>query len=398
MNRENYMVFSPGRIGRVTMKNRLVRSATCEYKMAENGAVTDTVLDIYRNLAKGGAGMIITGLMAVTQSGKGVSGQACIYEDCFIDEIAKISGAVQMVNNDCLVIAQLCHSGRQLTHENTTADCVGPTAMSSPLLVKESRELSIDEIEIIITDFVNAIVRVKQAGFDGVQLHAAHGYLLSSFLSPYTNQRTDRFGGSVKNRVCIIREIVASARKKVGSFPILIKMNCDDHVMGGISRESFPDLLREIADTGVDAVEISGGIWDCLMRSEDELGFAPVPIPESRTHIDELQKQSYYYSYVKDLNIPVTLILAGGNRNIEHMESIIREGYVDFLSLSRPLISEPGLPDRWLHCIGSEKAHCVSCNACLLFKDEFSCALKRRKLNRAEFEIRYADNWRAVFK
>ncbi len=258
--------------------------------MAEDGSVTDIVLDIYRNLARGGIGMIITGLMAVSQKGKGVSGQICIYDDQCTVETAKIAETVHAVDNNCAVIAQLCH------------------------------------------------------------------------------------------------------------FPILIKLNCDDHITGGITKETFPEILKEITDTGVDAIEVSGGMWDCLVCTEDELGFAPVPIPESRTHIDEPDKQSYYYNYVRDLHLPIKLILVGGNRNIEQMESIIQEGHVDFLSLSRPLIAEPNLPDRWLHGIGSENAHCVSCNACLLFKDEFGCAMKRLKLNRKEFETGYANGWRAEFK
>ncbi len=398
MSRENYKVFSPSRIGNLTLKNRLIRSATCEYKMTDDGFITDDILEIYRKLAKGGVGMIVTGLMAVSESGKGVSGQACVYDDCFINEISKIAEAVHIANNKCPVIAQICHAGRQLTQENKAADCVCPTAMSSPLLIKKARELSIKEIENIINDFADAIARIKQAGFDGVQLHAAHGYLLSSFLSPYTNQRIDHFGGSVKNRACIIREIIISARKKVGSFPIIIKINCDDHVAGGITKESFPDLLREIADTGVDAIEVSGGIWDCLVQTEEKLGFMPVPLPEARTRIDSFKKQSYYYSYVENLDVSVPLILVGGNRNIERMETIVKEGYVDFLSLSRPLISEPDLPNRWLNGNGSEKAHCVSCNACLLFKDEFSCALKRLRLNKDEFETGFASGWRANFR
>lgn len=398
MSRENYAVFSTAKIGNIHLKNRLIRSATCEYKMAEDGSVTEIVLDIYRNLANGGAGMIITGLMAVTQSGKGVAGQACIDDDRFITEIAKIAEAVHSQENNCAIIAQLCHSGRQLTHENTTADCVGPTAMSSPLLDKIARELSIDEIETIITAFVNGIIRAKKAGFDGVQLHGAHGYLLSSFLSPYTNQRTDCYGGSTQNRVQIIKAIVERARKTVGDYPILIKVNCDDHVVGGMTKASFPELMSELSDTGVDAIEISGGIWDCLVRSEEELGFIPVPIPESRTQLDKPEKQSYYYSYVNTVNATVPLILVGGNRNIEALETIIQEGKVAFISMSRPLIAEPDLPERWLQGLGSEKANCVSCNACLLYKDAFGCALKRMKFNRKEFEAGYAKGWKAVFK
>lgn len=160
--------------------------------------------------------------------------------------------------------------------------------------MKKARELSVNEVETIIKYFAVSILRVKKAGFDGAQLHGAHGYLLSSFLSPYTNRRTDKFGGSVRNRVKIIKDIVSLAREEVGSFPVLIKINCDDHIEGGISKENFNELIKEIQDTGVDAVEVSGGMWDCLIRSEKEQGFIPVPIPESRTRINNAEKQPIF--------------------------------------------------------------------------------------------------------
>jgi 2,4-dienoyl-CoA reductase-like NADH-dependent reductase (Old Yellow Enzyme family) len=221
---------------------------------------------------------------------------------------------------------------------------------------------------------------------------------LSSFLSPYTNKRTDSFGGSVKNRARIIKDIVTLARKEVGNFPILIKMNCDDHVVGGISKDNFPELIKEIELSGVDAIEISGGMWDCLARTEDELGFIPVPIPESRTKIDNPDKQSYYYNYVKNLKATVPLILVGGNRNVELMERLLHEGGIEFLSLARPLIAEPGLPNRWFNCIGKETTACVSCNACLAFKEECGCALTKKKIKREIFEEGFSQLWRESFK
>lgn len=398
MNRGAYKVFSPGRIAHLTLKNRLVRSATCEYKMTTDGKTTDTVLNIYRQLAQGGVGMIISSLMAVTPSGKGVSEQICIYSDEYIDEISKIAEAVHQTDSECVVIAQLCHAGRQIIYDNQDAECVGPSAVESPILVKKARELTADEIESIIGDFVEAIVRVKKAGFDGVQLHAAHGYLLSSFLSPYTNKRTDKFGGLVENRTRIISGIIDLARKKVGNFPILIKMNCDDHVKDGISKDSFPELVKEISLSGVDAIEVSGGVWDCLAQSEQDLGFIPVPIPESRTRIDSPDKQSYYYDYLLPIDTAMPIILVGGNRNIEMMEKLIHQGKVSFFALSRPLIAEPGLPNRWLQGVGNETTKCISCNACLVFREEYGCALRRKNFKREMFEERFTQAWRAAFK
>ncbi|WP_169717691.1 NADH oxidase [Sporomusa silvacetica DSM 10669] len=397
MDRHNYTVFSEGRISNLVLKNRLVRSATSENSMTTDGKANETTLKIYQNLAAGGSGMIISGFMAVTPSNKMVDKQMCIYSDEYIAEIAKIADVVHQTDSRCVIIAQLCHLGRQVLHHNNSAECIGPSAVQSPILVKTARELYGDEIEIIIKCFADAIVRVKKAGFDGVQLDAAHGYLLSSFLSPYTNRRTDRFGGSVKNRVSIIRDIISLASKEVGGFPILIKINCDDHVAGGISPENFAELITEIEDSGVAAIEVSGGMWDCLARSEQELGFFPFPIPESRTRINTEEKQSYYYDNVKEIDSNLPLILVGGHRNIERMEKILNEGKVDYLSLCRPLIAEPGLPKRWLDGAGSANADCASCNACLSLQEELGCVVKQTGRNK-EISNASTQGWKDIFK
>lgn len=385
MSRNAYRLFSEGKIANLNLKNRLVRSATYEAGMTEDGKVTDGMSALYKNLAEGGSGMIITGFMAVMPEGKAVHKQACIWDDGHIDEIAKIAEVVHGSETDCMILAQLHHCGRQGLLDN---DLVAPSAVVSPLLKKSVRALSPDEITNIIKCFSEAIVRVKKAGFDGVQLHAAHGYLLSSFLSPYTNRRSDHFGGSIQNRVNIIRQIVSSAREKVGDFPLLIKMNSDDFVEGGINRDTFPELAMEVENAGVDAIEVSGGMWDCLSRSEKELGFFPLPIPESRTRINTPDKQSYFLNYAEKLNLSIPVILVGGNKNVEHLEKIMGEGKVAFLALSRPLICEPNLPNRWLDGTGSKNSECLSCNLCLLTLNDgpIQCLVKKRKLKHKDVE------------
>jgi 2,4-dienoyl-CoA reductase-like NADH-dependent reductase (Old Yellow Enzyme family) len=213
--------------------------------------------------------------------------------------------------------------------------------------------------------FVEAIAGLKAEGFDGVQFHAAHGGLLSCFLSPYSNRRRDAYGGSARNRARIIAESVAGARQRVGDFPILIKMNGTDYVEGGIDLDNLPELAGEIERAGVDAVEISGGMWDCLVRSEEELGFRPVPAPESHTHIRSPEKQSYFLPYAERLALGIPVILVGGNRDAERLEAIVQGGKVDFVSLCRPLICEPDLPNRWRAGRGDSAAACISCNSCL---------------------------------
>jgi 2,4-dienoyl-CoA reductase-like NADH-dependent reductase (Old Yellow Enzyme family) len=197
-----------------------------------------------------------------------------------------------------------------------------------------------------------------------------------------------------------LKEIITKARESVDRFPMLIKMNCTDHVAGGIDIETFPEIAKEVSALGFDAIEVSGGMWDCLIRSEKELGFFPLPIPEARTRISSLDKQSYFVQYAEKLGLHIPVIVVGGHRNIEKLEEIISGGTVDFFASSRPLISEPDLPNRWLEGRGSEKADCVSCNSCLLelkFKP-LKCVLKQNQLKQNIVKNLVPHTWKLIFK
>jgi 2,4-dienoyl-CoA reductase-like NADH-dependent reductase (Old Yellow Enzyme family) len=285
-------------------------------------------------------------------------------------------------------------------HDNKIAKCVGPSEVPSPILTKQAKALSVDEIQTIIICYSDAMVRVKKAGFDGAQLHGAHGWLLSSFLSPYTNRRLDQYGGSIEKRVAILREIIVRAREHVDDFPILIKMNCTDHVEGGIDVDTFPEVAKEVEALGFDAIEVSGGMWDCLIRSQKELGFFPLPLPESRTRINSLEKQSYYVQAAEKLNLDIPVIVVGGHRNIESLEEIIGRGNIDFFSFSRPFISEPDLPNRWLEGRGSEKTDCESCNSCVLEvkSKHLKCILKQNRLKQKMVKNVVPHIWKMMFK
>jgi 2,4-dienoyl-CoA reductase-like NADH-dependent reductase (Old Yellow Enzyme family) len=386
MARSEYKVFSQGKIANLTLKNRIVRSATGEGAVTREGIFTDKMLPIYRDLAKGGAGMIVTGLIAPMPEARALNEQSCLWTEEHKKEVAKIANEVHSNSSDCKIIAQLCHGGGQKLTDNV--ECVGPSAYTSPVSKKHIRELSENEIREIIDAFINAAVMTKEAGFDGCQLHAAHGWLLSAFLSPYTNHRTDYFGGSVKNRVNIIKDIVAGIKEKIVGFPILIKINCDDSVVGGIDIDNFHELAKEIERTGVDAIEISGGTWDCLVRTEEELGFFPIPIPEAHIRINSPEKQSYFARYTEQLDISIPIILIGGHRNIDRMEEIVNQGKVDFVSMCRPFICEPDLPNRWLKGKGSANAECISCNLCIFAAKSggVACTYKVKNLKGKEIE------------
>lgn len=353
MPRDKYKIFSQARLGAWTLSNRLVRSSTWDPSIFKSRRVSEEVLNLYRDLALGGVGLIIAGGLPVFEAP--AAGQYLLYDDLRIEGLERMADVVHRARPDCRIVAQL----------ETGHVAGGPSDIPSPFRTESLRPLTAQEIETIIGCFVQAIVHVRACGFDGVQLHAAHGGLLSCFLSPHTNRRQDAYGGSVVNRVRIVSEIVAGARRAADDFPILIKMNCTDYVEGGIEIETFPELAQEVERAGVDAIEVSGGMWDCLARSEAELGFRPVPSPESHTRIHRPEQQSYFLKYAERLNLNIPVILVGGNRDIEHLEAIVQRGQVDFIALCRPLISEPDLPRRWLADEGRSQADCIACNACI---------------------------------
>ena len=359
MQRDHYVIYTKGQIGRLWLPNRLVRSATWDPQILNRRAMTDDVLAVYQRLAAGGVGLIITGGLTVYRESlpnqSELEGGALCYHDLSVKGIEQLAAAVHAQENGCQIVAQL-----EVGYLNA-----GPSDYPSPYPKEPLRALSVDEIHRIVAAFIDAADNLQAAGYDGIQLHAAHGGLLSEFLSPHTNRRQDTYGGSVENRVRIIREIVSGVRAKIGDFPVLIKINATDYLPGGITADNFPALIAEVARAGVDAIEVSGGMWDCLVRSEADLGFRPVPSPEAHTRINAPRKQSYFLPFVAKLRLAVPVILVGGNRDIERLEEIVQQGQADFIAMCRPLIREPDLPNRWREGRGSRLAECVSCNSCL---------------------------------
>ena len=357
-NRSHYKIFSKGFIAGLTIPNRLIRSATWDPIILTSRQMTEDVLNLYRKLALGGVGAIITGGFPVYRERfpeEDSARSVRLYEELHVNGLEALAETIHQAQPECKAFVQL-----EVGH--LTA---GPSSIPTPFSNEPVRELSLDEIEQIIVCFVDAIVDMRNAGFDGVQLHAAHGGLLSCFLSPYTNHRKDDFGDTPEKRSKIIREIITRARGQVNDLPILIKMNCTDFLEGGVDIENFPTLASEIVKAGVDTIELSGGMWECLFRSEEELGFRPVPAPESHTRIQKPEQQSYFLKYAEQLDLPIPIILVGGNRDIERLEVILQGGKVDFIALCRPFIREPNLPNRWKTGIGKPIPECVSCNSCI---------------------------------
>jgi 2,4-dienoyl-CoA reductase-like NADH-dependent reductase (Old Yellow Enzyme family) len=356
MRRDHYKIFSPGRIGPLTLPNRLVRSATWDPSILKTRQMTPAVLDIYRRLAAGGVGLIIAGDIPVAPQGLlDRPGAKPTYEEVRITGFEQLVDVVRAAAPDCKLMAQI----------SVEIFGYGPSDFPSPCTTQPIQPLSSEQIHTLVACFVEAIAGLQAQGFDGVQLHAAHGGLLSYFLSPYTNRRRDAYGGSVANRARILREIVSQARQRVGDFPLLIKMNATDYLEGGIDLDNFSQHAREVQRCGFDALEISGGMWECLVRPAEELGFRPVPMAESHTRLRNPDRQSYFLPYAEALDLDVPIILVGGNRDVERLEQILQQGRVDFVALCRPLLNEPDLPNRWREGRGSSGTRCISCNSCI---------------------------------
>jgi len=340
--RDRYVLFSPGRIAGLRLANRLVRTATAENAWRD-GRITEEGLQLYRDLAAGGVGLIITGYMAVMAEGRSSDLQTRLWEDSHVPAVRGIVRVVHETSKACKVIAQIAHTGMQAQ----VTEPVGPTETVWRKAKTKPRALTTKEVEAIVAAFAQTIRRAKEAGFDGIELHGAHGYLLSSFLSPYTNTRTDKYGGSLQKRVAIVREIVAQARPLVGSgFPIMIRINADDHVAGGIDINSLPELAQEMEKSGVQAVDLSGN-------------------NAAREKISAPEQESYYLKHAQAVRLKIPVISTGGNRSVERLEQAAKTGKPQFFGFARPFIREPDLPRRWREGRGAPEAACISCSRCM---------------------------------
>jgi 2,4-dienoyl-CoA reductase-like NADH-dependent reductase (Old Yellow Enzyme family) len=362
-------LFSPGAIGDLRPKNRIVRSATYEGRADLEGTVTTRLLDFYKTLSSGGAGTIITGACTVSEYSKIGPKEIGVYSDTHVDGLAQLTETIRSC--DALVIIQLNHCGRQYFPSHNHAPAVAPSGITDPTFGISPREILTPEIPWVVEAFVGAAKRAQRAGFDGVQLHSAHGYLLSSFLSPYTNRRKDKYGGSLENRTRIHREIVEGIRSECGpSFPVLVKMNGKDFLERGIEIGEPCRIAEVFEGTGVAAIEVSGGMWEAGRRT-------------SQTRITRPEREAYFREEARAVKqrVSIPVIAVGGIRSPEIAEAILASGDADLISICRPLVSEPDLPSKWAGG-DTKRADCVSCNRCLdaiIKGEELRCVYKERQ-------------------
>ncbi|UCG00986.1 MAG: NADH:flavin oxidoreductase [Candidatus Heimdallarchaeota archaeon] len=328
-------MFNPGNIGELKLQNRFIRSATAEFiANDEDGTITEEYYPLYSNLGLGEIGLIIQGHLYVMDEGKAHTHMAGIANDMQIDGLKKITKLVHEADKRNLIAAQLNHGGANSVSTKT----------ASAREDKGVKVMSGEDIENVIKGFGAAALRVKKAGYDAVQIHSAHGYLLSQFLSTKTNKRTDSWGGSLENRARFLLTVYHAIRAAVGpNYPVLVKMNGSDDPLEGFTVEEGAKVASWLANEGLDAIEVSGMKSTRPVKKANE-GYFVATGRRISHHIGDMP-----------------LILVGGLRSQTQIQELHDE-FADFISLCRPFIREPDLVQKFRS--GKKRADCISCNRC----------------------------------
>ncbi len=345
-------LFESTNIKSLNLGNRFIRSATWEGMADDCGACTPELADFFCKLAQGEVGLIITGHAYVNKAGQARLRQLGADNDSLLPGLEKM---VKSVHDNCGKIAlQLSHAGCYAASEITGLDVYAPSSGENET-GQIIREMTHEQIRKVVADFSESAARAQKAGFDAIQIHAAHGYLLSQFLSPTHNRRKDDYGGELENRARILLEVVKSVRQAVGpEYPILIKINSEDFQEGGFTKEEMIQVAISLEKAGVDAIELSGG-------NRDSGRFVPFRPGRLDNEADEVYYREAARHYKDKINVP--LILVGGIRSYSVAEMLVTERLTDYVSLSRPLVREPDLVQRW-RSGDKRKATCISCNLC----------------------------------
>jgi len=346
------MLFEPISFSGLNLNNRLVRSATFEKRADEDGFVTESLIDLYRTLTTGGVGLIITGNALVHPSGRTVRQMICIHSDIYIQGLRKLTSAVHDLGG--VIAIQLTHGGRQSPPALLGGHPpLAPSAVYDPSTDVMPAAMTDAEIWEVIDAFGDAARRARVAGFDAVQIHGAHGYLVSEFLSPHTNRRDDYWGGDEERRFHFLEEVFKAIRRETGDdYPLMIKINGSDMIEGGVRVNEAVRTAKRLEELGIDAIEVSGGMYEAGQKTS----MPNILSPDREAYFREAGRL-----FKRHLNVPVMLV--GGMRSQAVMEDILQGGEADMISLSRPLIREPDLPNKFRE--GKEKADCISCNGCM---------------------------------
>ena len=341
-----YRSFEPFMINKMQIKNRFVRSATMD-NMGIDGMVTEAQLEIYRDLCLGEVGLIISSGIFPNQNGQAGAGQLGAHSDKTIPSLKKIADMVH--KNDGKVAAQLLHGGWQCNPEFIGGQPVGPSSLVHPFKGIPIRGLSKDEVYEEIEHFVQAGRRLIEAGFDAIQFHGAHSWLISAFLSPVTNQRADEFGGSAEKRASFVVKIYEGIRRIAGpDYPIFIKLGLKDYHPQGKSLAEGLETAILFEKIGMDAIEISEGLE-----------------AERSHHIRKDALSPYYLEECHEARrlLKKPIILVGGMRQFSDIEQVLKDDMADAISMCRPFVMDRYIVKKF-HDGTAVNSACTSCNGC----------------------------------
>jgi 2,4-dienoyl-CoA reductase-like NADH-dependent reductase (Old Yellow Enzyme family) len=367
-------IFRPWQLGSLHVPNRLVRSATEEGLSTGDGAPTQRLIDLTADLAVGGVGLIVAGSAFICREGRGATNVTGLNSDALVEPLSRMCDAVHAAGG--LLAAQLLHSGSTL-RPVMVAEKEGPYGPSTeavdPVCGAPVRALTAAQIADVVEHYARAAARARRAGFDAVQIHAAHGYLIDQFLNPARNRREDAYGGSLQRRARLLYEVYEAVRGAVGpGFPVFVKMSAHDGYAGGTVPREAARVAAELDRLGIDAIEVSAGTPEGARRNGWD-HILPAPIPEGRFF-------DYALAIKQKVRCPV--ISVEGWRDPVRITAALER--IDAVSLCRPFIREPHMAARWRDG-DLTPAKCISCNKCLdLIVDRgLGCIFHKRARRRA---------------
>ncbi len=386
------ILFSEGEIGSMKLPNRMIRTASHEGLADARGRPTDRQFEFYRRFIEGGIGLVITGYAGITQAGKSaLRHMTMIDADELIPSHQRLVGKVHRIGGR--IVLQIAHCGRQTWSSETGFPLMAPSPIPCGFYRETPREMTEEDIRDVIENFAKAAKRAREAGYDGVQIHGAHGYLLSTFLSRHANKRKDRWGGSMENRFRIVGETLKAVREAVGKdYPVLIKLNTFEKAPDGIKADECVGFSRMVEETGCcDAIELSCGTNEggfVMARGEFPTGAIfkymrpycrynpPVRFILKTCVVPFLKLREIPFSEGYNLEtaakvkrkVSLPVITVGGMRSKGFMTAAIESKKTDFVSMARPLIREPDLPNKFRTGL-SERALCDNCNKCVVAVD-----------------------------
>lgn len=341
-------VFAEGQIGGLTLKNRLVMSSMCDNMSDRHGGVSDQKVEHFRRKAQGGVGWINLGYAYVTPRGRGCTYyQVGIYEDALIPGMRRLTDAVH--EEGARMGCQLAHAGRQTTHHYIDGQrAEAPSPIAEPLLGETPDEVSVERIAEIVDEFAAAAVRAKEAGFDLVEFHGAHGYLQHAFVSKLSNARTDQYGGSIDNRLRFSREAVRAVRAAVGDdFVVGYRLSGEEFLDGGITIEDSLATVAMLEEEGADYVHVSGGTYEAVQMTVAPQWVGPGQFEDQAAAIKEATK------------LPVLSV--GRYNSPEIAERVLESGHADFIVMGRALLADPDLPLKAKQNRSKDVRPCVAC-------------------------------------